>query len=176
MAIVTSKEVEVQCIQKKVIEEPRFFGKTSETTINIKVSAQIHKYYVLCMDDGDKTLQSMIDSINRITLEIGTKFDELALKAFRSQPEYTESTLDNSYVINKSYVIQDVPYRLIVKDDSLEIIPVYYWMYNKQSTIPCGLSNLDKGDITRYIELFIDRVKKTYSNYVRLYETREENR
>lgn len=174
MAIVTRKSLEVQYKHTFSHYVRGFFGRREEVTETDIQHGQIHTYYVLYKDDNDETLQSIIDSLNRIILGIGTKFDELALKAEQAQPEYVDESIYNDAWKMKSFQIQGVYYNLVARDDCLELMPLYYRMYQSCPIMPCDIKYMDNGDITKEIENFIDRIKNTYSKYVKLYETRKD--
>lgn len=166
MAVVTRNAIDVHCVQKNVTSERTLFGRTREVVTNTRLSTQIHKYYVLYKDDNDEVLQSIVDSINRIRIDIGTDFDKLAMKALESQPEYVEHKCGL-----KTYKIHDVYYKLLFCDGFIEFTPLYYWLYSERDIIPVEVSDLDKGDVTKDIKDFIDSLKERYPYYVRLYES-----
>lgn len=173
MAVVTRKAIDVCCVQKNVTSERTLFGRTREVVTRTSVSTQIHTYYVLCKDDNDEVLQSIVDSINRINIDIGTDFDKLAMKALEAQPEYVAH---DGYE-KKSCKIQGVYYRPVFYNDSIEFKPLYYWAFNNvMRTIPYEVSDMDRGDITKDIKDFINRVKEKYSYYVKLYESVRRNK
>lgn len=174
MAIVTSKALEVQYKHRFSYLVQGLFGRGKEVTETNILHGKIHTYYVLYKDDNDETLQSIIDSLNRIILGIGTKFDELALKAEQAQQEYVDGSIYNDSWKRKSFQIQGVYYRLVARDNCLELMPLYYWVCQNSDIIPYDIQYMDNGDITKEIENFIDRIKNTYSKYVKLYETRKE--
>ena len=171
MAVVTRKAIDIHCVQKDVTSERTLFGRTREVVTRTRVSTQIHTYYVLCKDDNDEVLQSLIDSINRISIDIGTDFDKLAMKALEAQPEYV-AHFDYDDYEKTSCKIQGVYYRPVFYNDSIEFKPLYYWAFNNVlEIIPYEVSDLDRGDITKDIKDFINRVKEKYSYYVKLYES-----
>lgn len=174
MAIVTNKAVEVYFNREYQIIDKGIFGIPKENTIRTKELAKIGTYYVLCKDDNDETLQSIIDSIIRIHIGIGTKFDELAQRALEAQPEYISNDLYNESWLRGSCKINGVYYKIVAENYDLYFIPLYYWMYKGRDTIPCDVTGLDNGNITKELKDFIDRLKNTYSKYVELYETRKE--
>lgn len=174
MAIVTRKALEVKCKHTFSHYENGLFGRSRLVTTTDIGRAQIHIYYVLYKDDNDKTLKSIIDSFNRVNIGIETQFDKLAVKAEIAQPEYVVDNDFNDSWKRKSFQIQGVYYRLVSYDDCLVFMPLYYWMYQNKESIPCEIQYMDNGDITKEIENFIFRLKKTYLKYVELYETREE--
>lgn len=169
MAVVTRKAIDIHCVQKDVTSERTLFGRTREVVTRTRVSTQIHTYYVLYKDDNDEVLQSIVDSINRTCIDIGTDFDKLARKALEAQPEYVEHEYGW-----KACKIHDVYYKPLFCDGFIEFTPLYYWLYSGRDTISVEVSDLDRGDITKDIKDFIDRLKEKYSYYVKLYETVKE--
>lgn len=166
MAVFTRNAIDVHCAQKNVTSERTLFGRTREVVTRTRLSTQIHTYYVLYKDDNDEVLQSIVDSINRICIDIGTDFDKLARKALEAQPEYVEHEYGW-----KTCKIHDVYYKPLFCDGFIEFVPLYYWLYPGRDIIPVEMSDLDKGDVTKDIKDFIDSLKEKYSYYVRLYES-----
>jgi hypothetical protein len=174
MAIVTRKTLDVQVKDYVRVRDKGLFGYREHTETFLRMD-KIHSYFVLTKDDNDTVLQSIIDSIQRKAIGIGTEFDDLARRAFQVQPE----SVSEQYVLGCKGVvnIEGMLYITVVFDDYLEIMPHRYWFcyYKRHEPKLCEKADMDNDkDITSEIKDYIERVKNTYTKYVSLYETRKE--